>query len=86
MALIHILARLKKAIDIEVICAHVNHNTGRPGQLEEQQYVEKFCRLNNIIFETMTISELLKKILVGILLAIMIIPTFATLVIYLLAA
>ena len=57
MALIHILARLKKAIDIEVICAHVNHNTGRPGQLEEQQYVEKFCRLNNIIFETMTISD-----------------------------
>ena len=31
-------------------------------------------------------KELLKKILVGILLAMMIIPTFATLVIYLLAA
>jgi len=67
MALIHILARLKKAIDIEVICAHVNHNTGRPGQLEEQQYVEKFCRLNNIIFETMTISlkNLLKNIMLN---------------------
>lgn len=57
MALIHILARLKKAIDIEVICAHVNHNTGRPGQLEEQKYVERFCRNNNIIFETMTIED-----------------------------
>ncbi len=31
-------------------------------------------------------KDLLKKILVGILLAMMIIPTFATLVIYLLAA
>ena len=57
MALIHLLARIKKAIDIEVVCAHVNHNTGRPGQLEEQQYVEKFCRNNNIIFESMVIEE-----------------------------
>ena len=57
MALIHLLARIKKAIDIEVVCAHVNHNTGRPGQLEEQKYVEKFCRNNNIIFESMVIEE-----------------------------
>ena len=57
MALLHMLARIKKAIDIEVVCAHVNHNTGRPGQLEEQQYVEKFCRNNNIIFEGMVIEE-----------------------------
>ena len=54
MALLHMLARIKKAIDIEVVCAHVNHNTGRPGQLEEQQYVESFCRNNNIIFATIT--------------------------------
>jgi len=57
MALLHLLSKIKKAIDIEVICAHVNHNTGRPGQIEEQKYVERFCRNHNIIFETMTIKD-----------------------------
>jgi tRNA(Ile)-lysidine synthase len=57
MALLHLLSRIKKAIDIEVVCAHVNHNTGRNGQLEEQQYVEKFCKNHNITFETMIIEE-----------------------------
>jgi tRNA(Ile)-lysidine synthase len=57
MALLHILTRIKKALDIEIICAHVNHNTGRKGQLEEQQYVEKFCRNHNIIFETLLIED-----------------------------
>lgn len=57
MALLHMLYKIKQAIDIEIICAHVNHNTGRAGQLEEQKYVEKFCRNHNIIFETMTIAD-----------------------------
>ena len=50
MALLHIVSRLKKALDIEVICAHVNHNTGRPGQYEEQKFVESYCKKNKIIF------------------------------------
>ena len=57
MALLHMLYKIKQAIDIEIICAHVNHNTGRSGQYEEQKYVEKFCRNHNIIFETMTIED-----------------------------
>lgn len=57
MALLHILIRLKKALDLEVICAHVNHNTGRKGQLEEQKFVESYCKNNSIIFETMIIEE-----------------------------
>lgn len=57
MALLSLLIRVKKALDIEVVCAHVNHNTGRVGQLEEQQFVEKFCRNHNIVFETMTIED-----------------------------
>ena len=40
MALLHILIRLKKALDLQVIVAHVNHNTGRKGQVEEQKFVE----------------------------------------------
>lgn len=57
MALLSLLIRVKKALDIEVVCAHVNHNTGRVGQLEEQKFVEKFCRNHNIVFETMTIED-----------------------------
>lgn len=57
MALLHLMTRLKKALDIEIVCAHVNHNTGRPGQFEEQKFVEKFCRENKIIFETLTIED-----------------------------
>ena len=57
MALLHLMTRLKKALDIEVVCAHVNHNTGRPGQFEEQKFVERFCKQNNIVFETLTIDD-----------------------------
>ena len=37
MALLHLLIRLKKALDLQIVCAHVNHNTGRKGQFEEQK-------------------------------------------------
>lgn len=57
MALLHLLMRVQLALDIKVVCAHVNHNTGREGQLEEQLYVEKFCKKNGVTFETMTISD-----------------------------
>ncbi|MBE6144596.1 MAG: tRNA lysidine(34) synthetase TilS [Firmicutes bacterium] len=57
MSLLYLLLKLKKAIDIEIVCAHVNHNTGRIGQKEEQEFVEKYCRNNNIIFETMVIED-----------------------------
>lgn len=57
MALLSLLIQVKKALDIEIVCAHVNHNTGRPGQFEEQKFVEKYCRNHNVIFETMTIED-----------------------------
>lgn len=57
MALLYLLSKLRKAIDITIVVAHVNHNTNRPGQLEEQKYVEKFCMINNIIFEGMVIDD-----------------------------
>ena len=47
MALLHLMIQIKKAIDIEVICAQVNHNTGRPGQSEEQEMVKKYCKTFN---------------------------------------
>ncbi len=57
MALLTLLIKVKKALDIEIVCAHVNHNTGRPGQFEEQKFVEKYCRNHNVLFETMTIED-----------------------------
>lgn len=57
MALLHMLSRLKKSLDIELVCAQVNHNTGRAGQAEEQRFVEEYCRNNNITFEGMTIED-----------------------------
>ena len=57
MALLHMLIRLKRALDLDLVCAHVNHNTGRIGQKEEQKYVEKYCKANSVIFETLTIEN-----------------------------
>lgn len=57
MALLSLLLRLKRALDLEIICVHVNHNTGRSGQKEEQKFVEKYCRNNRVVFETMTIEN-----------------------------
>ena len=57
MALLHILIRLKKALDLQLIVAHVNHNTGRKGQFEEQEFVKNYCKKNSLIFETMIIEE-----------------------------
>ena len=57
MALLDLLKRIKEKIEIEVICAHVNHNTGRPGQFEEQKFVGDYCKKNDIVFETMTIED-----------------------------
>lgn len=57
MALLNMLCTLKKALDIEVVCAQVNHNTGRPGQAEEQEFVKRYCKNHNVVFEGMTIDD-----------------------------
>lgn len=56
MALLHMMARVKKALDIEVVCAHVNHNV-RVESDSEKEFVEKFCRNNGIVFEYMKIMD-----------------------------
>lgn len=57
MALINIVLDLSKIKKINIICAHVNHNTGRNGQIEEQKYVETFCKEKSIICETLLIDK-----------------------------
>ena len=52
MALLHsAITNLNKTI----ICAHINHNV-RTESNEEEKYLEKYCKNNNIIFEKMKIN------------------------------
>lgn len=57
MSLLHILLRLKKALDLKIIAAHVNHNSGRPGQDSDEKFVHEYCVENDIVFESMIIEE-----------------------------
>ena len=57
MALFDLVIKLKEEKNINIICAHVNHNTGRIGQKEEEEYVKKYCEEYNIIFELLTIDN-----------------------------
>ncbi|MDD3391931.1 MAG: tRNA lysidine(34) synthetase TilS [Bacilli bacterium] len=57
MALLHMMLRIKKALDIQIICGHVNHNSGREGQDADEKLVKDFCNKNNIVFESMVIKE-----------------------------
>ena len=52
MALLSLLEPFFKTI----VCAHVNHNTGRIGQDLDEQLVEEYCKKHHHIFETMKID------------------------------
>lgn len=56
MALLHILTRIKQAIDINIVCAHVNHNVRKESD-SELLFVEKFCMQHSVIFESMKIED-----------------------------
>ena len=48
MSLLHILINYNKKL--KIICAHVNHNL-REESFEEYEFIQKFCKKNNVIFE-----------------------------------
>lgn len=56
MALLYILKELKKTINFKIIVAHVNHNV-RWESKEEAEFLEKYCKENDIIFESMIIEK-----------------------------
>lgn len=56
MALLSLMIRIKKALDIEVVCAHVNHNV-RKESANEKVFVERFCFNHGVVFESMTIED-----------------------------
>ena len=57
MCLLHLLLRLKKELELQIIVAHVNHNTGRSGQKIDQEFVFEYCKNNNLVFETAIIED-----------------------------
>ena len=56
MVLLSLLIKLKKTLDITVICAHVNHNV-RKESSEELLFVKDYCDKHNVIFESMIIEN-----------------------------
>lgn len=56
MALTDILLKIRKKLQIKIICAHVNHNV-REESKEEEKFIEKHCQDNDIIFEKMLIEK-----------------------------
>ena len=52
MALLHMLMQVSS----NIICAHINHNV-RPESEEEEEFLQKYCHDNNIIFESYKIKN-----------------------------
>ena len=52
IALLHML---KSYMKTEIVCAHINHNVRKESK-EEEKFLKEYCKQNNIIFESMTIS------------------------------
>ena len=55
MALLNILFELRKNINFNIICAHVNHNIREESDSEEI-FVKNYCENNNVLFETIKFS------------------------------
>ena len=55
MLLLYVL----NSLNYKCVCAHVNHNLREESQ-EEYEYVEKYCKDNNIIFEGIELHDLPK--------------------------
>lgn len=56
MTLLHLLVRVKEELDINIVCAHVNHNM-RVESENEKDFVRNFCEKNGVIFEYMKIEN-----------------------------
>lgn len=56
MALLNLFLELKKEIDLNVVCAHINHNV-RKESIEEEKFLNTFCNMNSISFEVMKIES-----------------------------
>ena len=51
------LLDIVKKYNVNIICAHVNHNL-REESFEEYEFVKEYCKNNNIIFEGITLDKI----------------------------
>lgn len=56
MALLHILDDIRTKVKFKLICAHVNHNV-RKASAKEKIFLEEYCKMHNIVFESMKIEK-----------------------------
>ena len=56
MALLNLFLELKKEIDLNIVCAHINHNVRKESK-DEEKFIRDFCNVNSIHFELVTISH-----------------------------
>lgn len=56
MALLYILNEFKKKMDLNIICAHVNHNKRKESE-QEKIDLENYCKKNNITFEYIKVTN-----------------------------
>ncbi len=56
MALLYILKELRNKLSFKIVVAHINYNI-RHVSYEEAEFLEKYCKDNNLIFESMVINN-----------------------------
>ncbi len=56
MTLLYLLTLVKKKININIVCAHINHNL-REESYEEFEFVKEYCNKNDIIFEGILLNK-----------------------------
>ena len=56
MALFDMLLKLRDKYNLQLICAHVNHNV-RKQSIEEAEFIKKYCEEKDVMFEMMVIEK-----------------------------
>ena len=56
ISLLHLMIRAKETLNLNVVCAHVNHNVRKESE-QEKIFVKDFCDKNGVIFEYMKIEN-----------------------------
>ncbi len=56
MALLDMLLKLREKYELQLICAHVNHNIRKQSEIEEA-FIKDYCNKHNIMLEKMKIEK-----------------------------
>ena len=56
MFLLNVLLKIRKKLNIKIICAHVNHNVRHESE-SEQEFLMNYCNEHDCVFETMKIEK-----------------------------